>query len=59
MHPSATECAFMQRTLDVNRSDDGGRILARSISGNLPSDFGFRSMFTHTSEYQLSSSDQE
>ncbi|HUQ00500.1 MAG TPA: exo-alpha-sialidase [Aeromicrobium sp.] len=40
MHPSAPDTLFMQKHWHVNRSDDAGASW-QTVSGNLPSDFGF------------------
>ncbi len=40
MHPARPKVLFMQKHLDVMRSDDGGDSW-HEVSGNLPSDFGF------------------
>ena len=40
MHPSRPDVLFMQKHLDVMRSDDAGENW-HEVSGNLPSDFGF------------------
>ena len=41
MHPSRPDALFMQKHWDVMRSDDAGESW-QEVSGNLPSDFGFR-----------------
>ena len=40
MHPSRPDTLFMQKHLDVMRTDDAGESW-REVSGNLPTDFGF------------------
>ncbi len=41
MHPSRPDVLFMQKHWDVMRSDDAGDMW-HEVSGNLPTDFGFR-----------------
>jgi hypothetical protein len=53
MHRSRPSVLFMQKHWDVMRSDNGGDSW-QEVSGNLPTDFGFRSTFTRTSRKPFS-----
>ena len=46
MHPARPDVLYMQKHWDVMRSDDAGESW-HEVSGNLPSDFGFKSDSEH------------